>query len=382
MIVKIDGYDNQGRGIVRGDVPIFIANALPDEVVDIKIIKKRSKYALGNVLKIIEKSPQRISPICPFFGICGGCQLMHLSYKNQLLYKENKVKDIFKRNGLNVKFNDIIPSCDTNYRNKVTFHIEDDKLGFYKLDTNEIIEIDECKIIDAELNKKLKELKSMDLKQYETVVLKKGIDNNMTVLTDKLGDDKYLDSPKQIINDLNGFKFLISKESFFQVNTKQAEVMYSLVKEKLNLNNNDEVLDLYCGTGTIGITLTPHCKYVYGVEINAQAIKDATQNKELNNIENISFTCLDASKVSNLKLDVNKVVVDPPRAGLDKDTIKYLTSNKFERIVYVSCDPMTLVRDLKMLNEVYDILEVTPLDMFPNTYHVENIAVLSLKNGK
>ena len=370
MIVNITKLDSKGRGIVKDKIPIFVDNALIDEIVDIKITKQVSKYALGKVVKYIKTSPKRIKPICPYFGKCGGCQLMHLSYQDQLSYKENKVKEIVAKQIGNIKINNIVPSQNLYYRNKVTFHIQNHKIGFYKLQSQNIIEIEKCYLLKKEINNSLKNILSKNFKDNYPIVIRSGIDKIIINQPDLEKTKDY------VIDEINGFKFIISPTSFFQVNTKEASKLYDIVKQYLNLNNNDTVLDLYCGTGTIGITLSKYCKYVYGVEINKQAIYNANQNKELNNISNITFKCLDAKDINSLKLKVNKVVVDPPRAGLDKKTIKYLNDNKFDTLVYVSCDMMTLIRDIKLLQNNYKIYEITPVDMFPQTYHVECVCLL------
>ena len=370
MIVNITKLDSKGRGIVKDKIPIFVDNALIDEIVDIKITKQVSKYALGKVVKYIKTSPKRIKPICPYFGKCGGCQLMHLSYQDQLSYKENKVKEIVDKQIGNIKINNIVPSQDLYYRNKVTFHIQNHKIGFYKLQSQNIIEIEKCYLLKKEINNSLKNILSKNFKDNYPIVIRSGIDKIIINQPDLEKTKDY------VIDEINGFKFIISPTSFFQVNTKEASKLYDIVKQYLNLNNNDTVLDLYCGTGTIGITLSKYCKYVYGVEINKQAIYNANQNKKLNNISNITFKCLDAKDINSLKLKVNKVVVDPPRAGLDKKTIKYLNDNKFDTLVYVSCDMMTLIRDIKLLQNNYKIYEITPVDMFPQTYHVECVCLL------
>ena len=176
---------------------------------------------------------------------------------------------------------------------------------------------------------------------------------------------------------MNDLIFYISPSAFFQVNTNQAIKLYDKVKEYAALNKEDIVLDLYCGTGTIALYLSDSCKKVYGIEINEDAIKDANVNKEKNNIKNAQFYALNANQfLSKINDKIDVLVVDPPRGGLDNKTINSILKLKPKRIVYVSCDVSTLARDLKLLNEDYQVLEVTPVDMFPNTCHIENVCVL------
>lgn len=174
--------------------------------------------------------------------------------------------------------------------------------------------------------------------------------------------------------------FFVSDKSFFQVNKYNVKNLYDKVLEYAELTGNENILDLYCGTGTIGIYLSKYAKSVIGIEVNEQAIFDANVNKNKNNIENISFICDTTSNINNIvNNDFDVIIVDPPRSGLDKNTINFLINSKAKRVVYVSCDIMTLVRDLNILKQDYDIREITPVDMFPNTYHVECVCVLKLK---
>ena len=180
-----------------------------------------------------------------------------------------------------------------------------------------------------------------------------------------------------------GFSYQRSREpnSFFQVNDYQTKNLYDKVVEYASLNNNEIVLDLYCGTGTIGIYLSGHAKEVIGVEVNKDAIKDANINKKINNVENISFICDTTSNINEIvNKNIDVVIVDPPRSGLDKNTINYILKNNIKKVIYVSCDPMTLMRDLNILKEMYDIKEITPFDMFPHTYHVECVTMLKIRN--
>ena len=184
----------------------------------------------------------------------------------------------------------------------------------------------------------------------------------------------------KLIEKMEEFIFQMSEDSFFQVNTECAIKLYKQVVEYLDLKKEDNVLDLYCGTGTIGIFVSKYCNKVTGVEINESAIKNAKENAKINNIQNIEFICKDSSKAVLELIDkYDKIIVDPPRAGLDKNTIEFLKKSKAEKIVYVSCDPVTLARDLKELKEVYNIEENTPVDMFPYTHHVENVVLLKRK---
>jgi len=399
MKVEIEKFDHQGRGITYVHNKVcFVRNTLPGEIVDIKITKDQKKYQEGEVRDFIHTSENRIEPVCPYFSICGGCDLMHLNYSDQLTYKENKIRDILNKYA-NVGSEKIKPIVDNdsplNYRNKVTFQVKD-KIGYFEKGSYELIAIDECKIVDARINEILTFLKQQDLSDLNQVVIRvsrsypdlmvifKGdkrphISQYLKLITSCYFEGELLFGTKVIREKIGNLEFSISPDAFFQVNTEGAEKLYQLVRSYLTGNKNDRVLDLYCGTGTIGLFVSDLVSEVIGVEINKQAVIDAEENKKKNNLKNISFYCGDVAKmVSKLPL-CNKVIVDPPRAGLDDVTLNYLLKNDFSKIIYVSCDPVTLARDLKKLSEKYEVVEITPVDLFSQTYHVECVTLLQMR---
>ena len=405
MEVLIDRLDHQGRGIGKIDnKTIFVYDALPNELVDVEIVFENKKIMEGKVIKYLKISPKRIEPICPYFKECGGCDLMHINYDEELKYKENKVKQIvekFSSIDKNV-IKQIVGNDNDFYRNKSTLHVNC-KVGYYSKKSKNIVPIDKCYIVDEKINEILNILKQLDLKNiYEVVVrTSKYLDDSMIILKiNNSINQNIIDRLKEITNNIiiyqnkkyttlygNGYiydmigeyKFKISPDSFFQINTKHAKKLYDKVLEYLEPTSNDKVLDLYCGTGTIGIYISKYVKEVKGIEINKYAVKDAFINEEINKINNINFECLDASDISKVKEKFDKIIVDPPRNGLDKKTIEYLIKSNVKRIVYVSCDPVTLTRDLELLKDYYDISEITPVDMFSRTYHVENVTLLKKK---
>lgn len=396
-VVNIEKYDHQGRGIGYTDgIITFIPNALINEKVKIRITKNTKKVREAEVIEIIEKSSDRLEPSCKYFNLCGGCNMMNISYEQELEYKENKVKEIINRyTDIDIKkVKKIIPNKELNYRNKATFQVKD-KVGYYKEKSYDIIPIDNCLIVDNKINEILNILKGMDLSNIyqivvrssknldETMVVFKGTNIDISILKDKVStiilydkEYKVMSGNGYIVDKIGEYSFIISPESFFQVNTNNAYNLYSKVFEYVN--ESDNLLDLYCGTGTIGIFLSKICKKVTGVEINKYAVEDALKNKELNRIKNIDFVCSDTANYNELD-NFDTVVVDPPRSGLDNKTIDYLLNLKSKKIVYVSCDPVTLARDLKLLSELYDTIEITPVDMFSRTYHVECVCILKLR---
>lgn len=402
--VEIFNLDHQGRGIGRiNNKIIFIPNALPGEVIEAKITLEKKNYYEGKLNQVLTPINDRIQSICPHFNECGGCQYLNVDYKKSLEFKQNKVNDILNKYlPFNIKINSIIESDDNiYYRNKVTFQVND-KIGFYKEKSNDLIPVDTCFIADKNINELYKIIKdNISLNNIKQIIIRSSKKTNESMIIFKTAD--YIDTNKiintlkdkttsiyinkeliygkdKIIEELQDFKFYISPTSFFQVNTQQAEKLYSKALEYANITNNDLVLDLYCGTGTIGMLASKTAKKVIGIELNKEAIKDANKNKELNNVNNIEFYAGDVGKIltkNNYNPEV--IIVDPPRAGLDNVAINQILKIKPERLVYVSCDLMTLARDLKILSEYYDILELTPVDMFPMTSHVESVVKLVLK---
>ena len=393
MKVEIFGLNHQGMGIGKiNNKIIFVEHALVGEIVEVEIIREYKKYLLGKVKKIIKKSNDRCNFLCKYYSKCGGCNIGILDYNKQLEFKKNKVIDIFRKYG-NIDINPVIIGNDNlGYRNKVTLHVEDGKLGYYEKDTNEIVEINKCIIANDKINEIINIIKNnIDLSKVNKIMIRTTLSDSMVVFNGYINDndikhlgmvssiyvnDKLIYGNDKIIEKLGDYSFYISKDSFFQVNTKQAVNLYNQVVEYSKLDKKDRVLDLYCGTGTIGIYLAKYCYDVLGIEINKSAIEDANLNKKLNKIDNISFICDSSSIISKLDYEASVVVVDPPRSGLDKVTLDTLNKSKIKRIVYVSCDPMTLVRDIKLLSLVYKLKDIKLFDMFSCDYHVESICVL------
>lgn len=397
MQYKIEKLDNFGRGISHiNNKIVFISNALEDEVVDATTTYSNKKFDEAKVNEIIEVSRMRIKPICPYFDICGGCNLLHMNYDDQLKFKYNKVKDIiFKYLKENIKVNDVIYSNQFNYRNKASFEVKE-KLCYKMRKSTNLVDINYCYLLDNNINDIVHVLNNLNLKNINNITIRTGEEDIMVIISgnpsheiiDALKEkarsiyvnDKLLYGRSNIVSKIGNYEFFVSDKSFFQVNKYNVKNLYDKVLEYAELTGNENILDLYCGTGTIGIYLSKYAKSVIGIEVNEQAIFDANVNKNKNNIENISFICDTTSNINNIvNNDFDVIIVDPPRSGLDKNTINFLIDSKAKRIIYVSCDIMTLVRDLNILKQDYDIIEITPVDMFPNTYHVECVAVLKLK---
>ena len=314
---------------------------------------------------------------------------MHTDYLNQLKFKEEKINNIIKKYlKKNVKINNIVYSKCENYRNKVKFQIGK-KVGFFKNNSYDIVTVNNCKIINNRINNCIKFLNQLDLKKIKSITCRVAQDKLMIIIDSEntininpligIADSIYINNKlaygdEKIIEKLDDYIFVISPNSFFQTNKNICLKLYNKIKEYVG--ENKKVLDLYCGCGSIGIFVNKNNE-VLGVEINKSAIEDAKKNKKLNNLNNINFLCGDSSIKNNFKPDV--IIVDPPRAGLNNNTIKKINNLKPKTLIYVSCNPLTMTRDLNKLN-MFDIIEITPYDMFPNTKHVECVCALKLNN--
>ena len=398
MEVLIERIDNFGRGLGYIDGKIcFVPNALPGETVDVEITYSTKKFIEAKVLNYITKSSDRLNIQCPFYSSCGACQFLNMSIIKENEFKTDKVKNLIKRIG-NIN-TDLVRDCvsvnEYNYRNKATFHVENNKLGYYQEKTNSLVEIDNCLILREEINNtipKLQEIINFKENNIKEIMVRCG-NNTSNLMVNFIGKVKNLDGVEDFfdvvyVNDkliigstmislIGRFEFKVSPKSFFQVNGKLVENLYDEVLNYCIENKPKNVLDLYCGTGTIGIYISDVVNRVLGIDMSESSINNALDNRELNNIKNVEFVC---SKVEDYidkiigKHDL--VVVDPPRAGLDKKTVEYLKKISSNAIIYISCDPATMARDLSQLSDTYKIESIKPFNMFPKTYHVECVCVL------
>lgn len=397
--VKVEKLDNLGRGIARIDNKIvFIENALPEEVVDIEIIKDKKNYSLARRIRLDKKSKYR-REICPYSDFCGGCDLISLEYDKQLEYKQNKIEELVRRNlGEDIKINNIIYNNEEAYRNKILLHIMQEKLGFFEQMTNNIVDIDKCLLVNDRINNLISLIRKFikSNRELKSVVIRSSSNGDtMLIFSGNVSKELLLESfsmvdvivlnnklvKGQFIKERLGDKeFLIYPNSFFQVNMFNTLNLYNEVKRITYNKKYGNILDLYCGTGTIGIFLSQIATSVVGIEVVEDAVIAAKSNADINNVENIKFICGRVEDYIDGFNNIDLIIVDPPRSGLDKKTIDNVKRINPKEIIYVSCDPMTLVRDLKELEEDYLIKEITPVDMFPNTHHVECVSVLHQKS--
>ena len=424
--VTVTDLSHDGEGIGKSDAfTWFIKDAVPGDIVEASVMKEKKTYGYARLQRIITPSPDRCKPKCAIARACGGCTLQAMSYEAQLKYKKNKVKNNLDRIGRfdfsdtesQVDFADTIGMDDPwRYRNKAQYPIGTDRngnvvSGFYAVHSHDIINCDDC-LIGTEENKAIIEfIKKQYHPSMRHVLIRKGfrtgqlmvcviasrkirftlppelgVTTTVLNINDKdtnviLGDETIvLDGPGYIEDCIGDLKFRISAQSFFQVNPVQVEKLYGKALEFASLTGDEIVWDLYCGIGTITLSLAQHAKRVYGVEIVEPAIRDAEQNAEINGIHNAKFFVGKAEEVI-LRDDFEKpdvVVVDPPRKGCDEVCLDTILTMQPDRIVYVSCDSATLARDLRILCDGgYQLKKVQPVDMFPHSVHVECVVLLS-----
>ncbi len=399
MEYLITDLNHLGQGITRIDNKItFVPKTVSGDIINLEITKSHKNYNEAKLLKIVKPSPDRIEYKCPYYNKCGGCNIANLEYTNQLKYKKEKVINIFKKYN-KIDINPTIIASDEilHYRNKITLQYNE-KLGLYEEKTHNIIEIQECLLMPQKVNDIIKLLNKYNYNtslqkiviriinnQVMINIIAKDIPKSLIEILKNLDvsvyhNSKYISGNKVLIETLNNYKFSILPDSFFQINKKQTINLYNQIVEYANPQKEDKVLDLYCGVGTIGIYLSKYCKEVLGIEINKSSIENANINKKLNNVENISFIEADVSKVLSMKYKADIIIVDPPRSGLDKNTIETLIKINPKKIVYVSCDPITLSRDINLLKNNYILKNIKLYDMFPETYHVECVSVLHRKS--
>ena len=393
MIVKIDKLSHDLRGIAKvNDKITFVSGVLPGETVDIRITKEKKSFNEGKVISYIDKSSDRIVNKCPYSDRCGGCDFGYVNYSSSLLYKRDMAVDIMKRYA-DLDINPSIVSSDSifGYRNKITLRVQDGKLTLMEKGSNSCVFIDKCLLVNDNINRVIGILNGCDLTGIRFISIR-GEEEIMVVFNGDSYDKGITYSLKEYVSSIvfNGnviyggdyisiligkYKYCIYPDSFFQVNTDMISKLYDEVKVCAGKGNS--LLDLYCGAGTIGIYLADNFESVYGIEINHDAIVSANVNKVINGVSNIRFDNVNANRVSVDNYDV--IVVDPPRGGLDTSTIMKLLDSKARVIVYVSCNVITLARDINFLKDKYNLEKITLFDNFPNTKHVESVSLLCKK---
>ncbi|MCP1156573.1 23S rRNA (uracil(1939)-C(5))-methyltransferase RlmD [Bacillus infantis] len=442
--VMFEDLTHDGAGVAKVDgYPLFVPNGLPGERAQVKVTKVNKGYGFGRLMEIYEESPHRVVAPCPIYKECGGCQLQHLSYQGQMLAKEKQVRDVLTRIGKleDVKVHPVLGMSEPwRYRNKAQVPIGEHEGGliggFYQQRSHQIIDMKECLIQQEKNDEVVQTVKEICAKygvraydegrhkgELRHIMARHGLVTGevMVVLitrTNELPNRKKITEEiaasikgiKSIVHNVNpkktnvifgdvtrviwgeeviydyigDIKFAISARSFYQVNPEQTKVLYEKALEYADLSGEESVIDAYCGIGTISLFLAQKAKKVFGVEIVPEAIEDAKRNAALNGITNAEFAVGEAEKVipdwykEGNQADV--LVVDPPRKGCDEALLQTILSMKPKKVVYVSCNPATLARDLRILEDGgYKTEEVQPVDMFPQTMHCEAVAKITLK---
>ena len=433
----IDGYSSEGLGIARvNGAVVFVPHAVRGEEIDLRITKVMKTSCAGEIVKIHDPSPERMEPECPYAGKCGGCAYRHLTYPEELWAKRQRVQDALTRiGGLELTVEEILGAKNPeHYRNKSQYPVgADGSIGFFQARTHKVVPIRRC-LIQTEAADRTAQAVGEWMRRYKISAYDettgKGLVRHVCVRVNRKGEslccvvvngnkvprepelaayvtaavphtvgvllnsntrrgnvvlgDKYrtLFGRNYLMDTLCGLEFKLSMPSFYQVNRDQAEVLYGKALEFAGLTGNETVLDLYCGIGTITLCLAKAAKRVIGAEIVPPAIRDAKENALRNHIENAEFFCGDAADIAaklesdGLRPDV--VTVDPPRKGLAPEVIASVAAMGPEKVVYVSCDPATLGRDVKIFREFgYEAKRAAAVDMFPGTAHVETVVLLS-----
>jgi 23S rRNA (uracil1939-C5)-methyltransferase len=441
ILVAIHGLGSSGEGVGRYEgLTVFVPGGAPGDKLRAKVAEVKKNYARGVLVEVVEPSPDRVVPPCPFVGECGGCQLQHIAYPAQLELKRQQVADAIERIGKleGVTVHPTVGMGDPwHYRNKAQFPVGARSgrvvAGFFAPGTHRIVDIEQCEIqhpLGNQIMAVVKELAGKygvaiyDERAHRGVLrhvlarVGRGTGEAMAVLVTngpefpnsaKIARDlmeripaivsvvqninpeqtnvvlgrknKLLAGKDHIIDHIGDLEFAISPVSFFQVNPAQTEMLYGKALEYAGLNGGERVLDIYCGIGTISLFLARKAAEVIGVEVVPEAIENARENAERNGVANARFICGDAAvempRLAQEGVRPDVIVVDPPRKGCDEPVLRAMAETGPERIVYVSCNPASLARDLAMLRELgYRTLEVQPVDMFPHTAHVECCALL------
>ncbi|WP_307974092.1 23S rRNA (uracil(1939)-C(5))-methyltransferase RlmD [uncultured Dialister sp.] len=436
------GIHGEGIGSVE-DFTVFVPGALPGEIVKASMVVVKKSYAQGKLISIEQASPERTVPECPAYHACGGCQISHLTYEGQLAVKERRVKDVMTRIG-GFTENRVLPILGAahpwNYRNKMALPVAQvtggPVLGYYRQGSHQVVPIDGCLIQEEENNRVLRFVEGFMTRHHVRGYNEKSRKGDIRHIMARVGDrgevmvvivtatavlpfqelwveemQKLLPEVVSIYHDvqsgrgnailgpvihhlwgkktltasLSGLSFEVSPFSFFQVHKEQAEVLYDRALAYAGLSGGETVIDAYCGTGTISLCLAKKAKRVIGIEIVKEAIEDAKKNAAFNHIDNAEFYAADAGKLMPELYEKGErpdvIVMDPVRAGCSEDVLKAAAAMEPARIVYVSCNPATFARDAKILAALgYETKEVQPVDMFPQTMHVETVSLLVRKD--
>ncbi|WP_073998009.1 23S rRNA (uracil(1939)-C(5))-methyltransferase RlmD [Anaerococcus urinomassiliensis] len=408
--LKIIDIIQDGRGVAKTKgKTVFVENAVYGETLDAEILAEKRNFLEARKIKTNIKSKFERKPPCPYFYECGGCSIMDINYDTQIELKKNLIKNAIKKStGLEIEDIEILESPEFSYRNKIRLQVDKDGgLNYLKNYSDEMVTIDDCMLASEIISENLSEIEkiSRDINQNCDDLIKEISirTNGKDILLNLHGKffeksqeyiRKIYQNSKYLINLINGreiihisgignldFKigekaFKISADDFYQVNQYQIVNLYKVAR--VFLGENQKLLDLYCGSATSSMSINDD--HIVGVEINKNAIKDANENAKRNGLKDYKFIAKNARFIDNnfiKKEKIDAITVDPPRAGLDKDVVKTIANSGIEKIVYISCNPQTLARDIKrFMDRGYELKKIKAVDMFPQTMHVETIALI------
>lgn len=396
--VGIKKLNSQLQGIgYLNDKIIFVPKTIPGEICEVEVLKEKKRFQEGKVTRVLENSEKRTLPRCPYYETCGGCDLEHIIYEESILWKQNMLQELFEKQNLWNQGISVLPCSNPwNYRNKVSLKVRNGTFGFYDVESHSFVKIQECQIAEKAINEVLKDFSLFSFSNGELVIR---VNENDEVLMDfitseEVSIEKSLVDRHKIVGILinhkcvygkpyfferkNSVLYQVHMNSFFQVNPLMSTELFWYVRKYLK--NARNVLDLYCGVGTLGLQLDKERTRLIGIEVVESAILNAITNARLNHFKNTSFHLGKVEQIID-KIDVafDAIIVDPPRSGLDKVTKETILKINPKTILYVSCNPLTLVRDLKDMSGSYEIQSIQGFDMFPFTRHVECVTLLSLK---
>ncbi|MBP1761119.1 MAG: methyltransferase, TrmA family [Firmicutes bacterium] len=416
MDCYIDGISHAGEGVARiNGKATFIPFTIPGETVTIKLTEEKKNYQRAHLENIITPSPDRIDPPCRHYFICGGCSYQHVNYERQMVLKRQVVEETIKRiGGIDVKVNPVIGMEDPwHYRNKVEWHTGiksgEPVLGYYINNSHTLIDIEDCLLISQNMkdcSRYIKRyLQKLQLPAGCEIIVRQSVSGDLMFIFNGTGTSEIdysqmvrdyeeasiysfdqgvpmLHNGKpRLLEKLGELAFEISPLTFFQVNHMQTERMLEIIKDYAQLRRSDAVLDAYCGTGSIALSIARDVNKIVGVESFKAAVKDAKRNAFNNQITNCRFikgNCEDI--IPEMEEDFNVVILDPPRSGCKKELIQAVIKKSPRSIIYVSCNPSTLARDLALfINTSYIVEQVQPIDMFPQTHHIECCVLLCRK---
>jgi tRNA/tmRNA/rRNA uracil-C5-methylase (TrmA/RlmC/RlmD family) len=384
VIIKIESIAFGGEGVGRiHNFVVFVPFAAPDDELEIEITQLKKNFFRGKILKIIKPSPTRVNPLCRYYENCGGCCYQHLKYEHQLEIKKKQVEEAFWKIGKMASPPVLEPIAAPkvyHYRGKAQYHAENEsrgwKIGFLDISGGELVDIERCEIMEETINEKMRLLR-------ENKQLRRNTDAQLTIWSDFFVDQT--SKKESIIRVVKGKNFLVPRDGFFQANLYLTDQLVDEVCRLAATNEINTLVDAYCGSGLFSIFLSSCAKNVIGIEISEKSVKYAKINAENAGVKNVKFIYGDIENVLRRKFlplgdKIDLIVLDPPRIGCEKTVLKTMVALQPQKIIYISCNPATQARDVKYLNECgYDLQSLLPVDMFPQTEHIEVVGFLALK---